>query len=51
VPSPLITLRLPPEELEAVTELAARQGVTRSDLVRALLRERLEAEETEEPET
>jgi len=51
VPSPLLNVRLPLEELEAVTELAARQGVTRSDLVRALLRERLEAEGTEEPDT
>jgi hypothetical protein len=44
---PMLTARLTPEELEAVTARAEREGVTRSELVREALRRLLE--ETKRP--
>jgi metal-responsive CopG/Arc/MetJ family transcriptional regulator len=38
----MLTARLTPEELEAVTARAEREGMTRSELVREALRRHLE---------
>jgi len=38
MPAPLMNVRLPEEEAQALTRLAAEQGRTRSELVREALR-------------
>lgn len=42
--APMLSLRLPADEIDAITDVAAQMGTTRSELVREALR-RLLAEE------
>jgi metal-responsive CopG/Arc/MetJ family transcriptional regulator len=41
-PSPLVALRFPPEMLEEIDRLARTEFVSRSDVIRTFVREKIE---------
>jgi predicted transcriptional regulator len=51
MPTPILTLRLPDDEARALSEIATARGITRSDLIRELLRSALDPEQTPTPGT
>jgi hypothetical protein len=49
--APLLNLRLPEAEAQALSRLAAEQGRTRSDLIREVLRDVLRSHDVHVPTT